>query len=161
MDKKYPDNNCVCETDDEWAGRNLLRDTFMKSAGSSRTRVQHGITADHRPNMVESINHDTPLFWWVDTPETYRRQYFSTETAEKAARPIRAFLEANGVNVKDEPAEYPYEEKWGDELDLVRVFANGGFGNGTCDDPATVAMLPHMQRKIWNLVRFHDDEYKF
>lgn len=162
MDRKYPDNDCVCETDDHWAGRNLLRDAFMKSAGNSRSYERSGLKEPGKPRIMQKVNHDTPLFWMIDTPETYRRRTFSIETAEKAARPIRAFLEANGVEVKDDapmfrdtPKAVPIER------DAVYVYANGSHCDPHANDPATVAMLPHMQRKIWNLVRYHDDEYKF
>lgn len=161
MDRKYPDNNCICETDDHWAGRNLLRQAFER-AGHSRTYERNGLEAPGKPRVMQKVDHDTPLFWMIDTPETYRRRDFSIETAEKAARPIRAFLEANGVTVKDNPPMYLDTPKAVPaERDTVYVYANGSWADPYASDPATVAMLPHMERKLWNLVRFPEDDYRF
>ena len=162
MDRKYPDNNCVCETDEQWAGRNFLRQAF-ETAGKPREKVQHGMNADRTPNMLAKYDHDTQLYWMIESPTTHRRQYFSPEAAEFAARPVRAFLEANGIEVTAEGPIRSQADFWKDNKDLVSVYSNGGWLSSYAEtnDPATVAMLPHMERKIWNLVRYHDDAYRF
>ena len=162
MTIRYPDNKCVCETDEHWIGRNFLRQAF-ENAGKSRSLVQHGMNANGTPNMVEKHDRTTPLYWLVESPATHRRQYFGPEAAEFAARPVRAFLEANSVNVTDQGPQHPEEAFWIDDPDLVSIYSNGGWFDsyaGT-NDPATLAMLPHMERKLWNLVRYGDEEYRF
>lgn len=165
MTIRYPDNNCVCETDEHWIGRNFLRQAFER-AGTVRTKVRHGVKmvdGNQVPNMVEDHSATTPRYWLVESPATHRRQYFSTEAAEFAARPVRAFLEANGINVTDQGPQLQEAEFWKDDPDKVSVYSNGGWFDscGGTNDPATVAMLPHMERKIWNLVRYGDEQYRF
>ena len=149
----YPPNTAVCITDEQWAGCNLLRDAFLASPGHSREYKGQG--PDDKRELLEVISADRPLFWFATSPETAGRQHFSRKLAERDAACIRAFLEANGVNVvaEDEsPADHLRHTSW-KARDLVRVYGNGSHCDPYASDPATVAMLPEMKRKIWNLVR--------
>lgn len=151
MDKIYPRNKCVCDTDEHWIGRNLLRTALLKE-GQSRTYT------NHQQKVWAVVTPDIPLYWTIDTPEISGRKGFSRDVAERGASPVRAFLAANGVAVKDEAPPPP--RAWGDRA-LVRVFsANSSVISGASEAP-TLVMLPEMRRAVWNLVRYNEDEPAF
>lgn len=157
----YPKNTATCETNEQWAGRNLLRSAFLKSSGHSREYKGQGPTG-HR-EVLQVISGDRPLYWSAESPETSGRQHFPLEIAERDAAHVRAFLEANGVNVtaeQEDMQDYIGKTPW-EQRDLVRVYGNGSHCDPHADDPATVAALPEMKRKLWNLVRFDYEAYEF
>ncbi len=137
MKNNPPKNKCTCETNKHWIGRNLLRNAML--------------TREGRPRSMKAVNGSQdlkPLFWLIESPETFRRAEFSVDAAERAAKPVRAFLEDNGVKVTSKPVSLGKD--W-EKRKLVRVFAD------KASEPATIAMLPVMQDTIWGLVRFDNE----
>jgi hypothetical protein len=147
--KKMSKEPVVCKSDDHWEGRNLLHTTLVNpNAGSSRSYNVAGDT------LIEKRNDNTPLYYGIDAPLLHRRREFTIEAAERIARPVVAFLQANGIEVSTEKPDVSNGWKSGD---LVHVFANGSYFDPHATDLPTVVMLPKMSRKVWNLVRFPDE----
>jgi hypothetical protein len=159
MKTVYPANNAICETTEQWRGRNLVRAAFQKSAGQSREYKRVGNEVAH------VVREDRPLYWTLASPEVAGRAHFPIELAMYDAACARSFLEANNVKVTDQfesTSSYIAQTLWPkSDRDLVRVYGNGSYCDPHANDPATVAMVPGMRRKIWNLVRFDYDEYEF
>lgn len=157
----YPANKAICETDDQWRGRNLLRRAFIASEGLSREYKGQG-PADKR-EVLSVVSGDRPLYWGLNSPETEGRQFFPLEIAERDAACVRAFLSVNGVKVTGEledTSSYIHQSPWA-ERDVVRVYGNGSHCDPYASDQATVAMLPEMKRPLWNLVRFDYEKPEF
>lgn len=141
-----------CDSDEHHTGRNLLYFAFRENAGNSRTYKSFR----GGPGIV--MNETTPLYWEISSPLLYRRQFFSQKAAETIARPIVAFLEANGVTVtRDLPPAY--NRPWGAN-GLVSVFTGGANSAPEASDLPTVAMLPATFRHVWELVRYPEDRPK-
>lgn len=161
MKTVYPENKAICETDEQWRGRNLLRQAFLKSDGLSREYKGQG-PADNR-ELLSVVSGDRPLYWSLESPETQGRQFFPLEVAERDAACVRAFLSVNGVNVTEEQeniTSYIHHTPW-EERDVVRVYGNGSHCDPHANDPATLAILPEMKRPLWNLVRYHNEKPEF
>lgn len=141
----YPTVKVVCETDEHWEGCNLLYDALKRDGRMIVTEYMRGGI----PRLV--LNEDTPLYWSIDAPSLHRRQFFCTESAERVARPVRAFLRANGISVTEDGPAYS-NQAWAPR-DLVRVFTNGSRNDPYASDLPAIAMLPEMRRKVWELVR--------
>lgn len=162
MDVIYPPNNAVCETNEQWAGRNLLRQALLR-ATSGHSREYKGQGPEGNRTLSNVVRPDRPLYWHAESPEIEGRQYFPLELAERDASHIRAFLEANNVNVTEEfepVGSYIRRTPW-EQGDLVRVYGNGSHLDPHANDPATIAMLPGMRRQIWNLVRNNYEPFEF
>ena len=139
-----------CDSDELWEGRSLLYAALQRD-GTPRAR-------SYSRNVVRiTLNEETPLYWEIDAPALHRRQYFSREVAEKVARPVVAFLKANGVNVACENPFPVRDQPWAPG-NLVRVFTDGSFCDPYASDLPTIAMLPNMRRQIWELVRYPEDK---
>jgi hypothetical protein len=158
---EYPHNTAVCETDEHWAGRNMLRNAFLASKGQSREYKGQG-PAEQR-EILSIVRPDRPLYWSLESPETQGRTHFSQDLALRDAACVRAFLSANGVSVtaEEEPVtEYLRHTPW-QPSDPVRVYGTGTHADPYASDSATLAILPGTKRALWNLVRFNYDEYEF
>ncbi len=142
----------ICESDDHWVGRNLLHTAFAGEAGSSRRVRYSGNSA------IEMRGEDIPMYYPIDAPVLHRRQYFTLTTAQSVARPVIAFLTANGVAVSE--AHCSSKDTWVSG-DLVHVFSNGSLCDPHANDLPIVALLPKMARKVWNLVRYPEEAPKF
>lgn len=161
MRTEYPANTAICETDEHWAGRNMLRNAFLRSQGQSREYKGQG-PAEHR-EVLSVVRADRPLYWFLESPETQNRTHFARELALRDAACVRAFLKANGIAVTEEEepvTDYLRHAAW-TQPDLVRVYGTGTHADPYAADPATIAILPGMKRTLWNLVRFNYDQYEF
>ncbi|MFP4313868.1 MAG: hypothetical protein ACLFR0_06035 [Alphaproteobacteria bacterium] len=162
MTKKYPSNTSVCDTDEQWAGMNILRDAFLRSAeGWSHARHVNGPKGPNA-DIQQVYGEDIPVSWTLETPKTYRRQFFSQEAAQEGAELVQCFLEANGIDVVNKHLDYYTmngEKPWEDR-DQVVVGTNGT-SDPIATQGSTIFMLPHMRRPLWNLVRFNDERYEF
>ncbi|MCD8563336.1 MAG: hypothetical protein LRY54_04745 [Alphaproteobacteria bacterium] len=163
MRVEYPRNDAVCETDEQWAGRNLLRKAFMESSGQSREYRYTGYHQNQK-NAYLVIRADRPLYWGTKSLEMEGRGTFPLALAKRDAQCMRAFLEANGVNVTDKKelhCDFEAQTPW-PQPDLVRIYDDAPYyGGDNTQDPAAIVMLPAMKRTVWNLVRHHDDTYEF
>lgn len=142
----------VRDGDDLWEGRILLYNAFKKSAGSPYYPSK--VTRPNTNVKHVTLDDSTPIFWDIDAPMLYRRQYFSLAAANRVGDPVIAFLRANNVNVVK---ENPYRlQSWG-SADIVRVFTDSTRYDPHASDPPGIVMLPPMARHIWELVRFPED----
>lgn len=144
--------NVICDTDDHYMGCNLLYQTFNRLAGTS-TSVKY-----QRSGKVYILNESTPLSWQISSPLLERRQYFSSQTAEKVAAPVEAFLKANGLNV--ERGNIDLNKDWPD-ANTVNLYTNGSKCDPHASDLPTLVMLPATYRHVWELVRNQTDRPKF
>lgn len=162
MDKRYPRNTAIQTTDEQWAGSVILRDAFLRSAEGFSYKRQTNGPKGSGAEILNVYAEDVPVCWSLSTPETYRRSHFSRETAERGARLVQAFLQANGVDVVNRALDYSEmngEKPW-DARDQVVVGTNGTSDPYATQD-SSIFMLPHMRRPLWNLVRFDDEKYEF
>jgi hypothetical protein len=142
MPNNHPKNECVCTKDKHWIGRNLLRNAMLAHEGRPRSYPSAKKKSD-----IPAPD-ERPLFWMIESPETFRRPAFTTDVAERAAKPVRSFLKANNIDVTNENVSLKSEWR---KNKLVRVFT------GAASEPATIAMHPNMSEKIWGLVRFDNE----
>lgn len=173
LETTYPEGYWIAQnlnrSLDEGMGRLYLRGAFQRRAGQTSTKAEAEAQAEDvqktkakdAQNTVTPDNPDAALYWMIEASMLVSHLLLD-EHAEYAAIPILAFLKDNGINTTEESPLHNEQNFWKNDKDLVSVNSNGGtLPNYTGrTEPATIAMLPHMEQKIWNLVRYPGDEYK-
>lgn len=155
---------------DQDMGRLYLLGAFQRCAGQTSAKAEEEAKAEAAQkskakgaqNTATPDNPDAALYWMIEASMLVSHLLVGNEHAEYAAIPILAFLKANGIKTTEESPLYNEQHFWKNDKDLVSVNSNGhtlpNYTGRT--EPATIAMLPHMEQKIWNLVRFPGDKYK-
>ena len=156
---RHPENTTATSlSDEERAGRRLLRKAFMHSAGlpwATHDPAYPGCT--HSFKYIEEP--ERPVYWYVDADPIDSEAPLPFLATERDVKNISKFLAQTGVetlNEKEDVADFVAKRPWEDG-DLVRVYGREFYPYPEQAVPVTIAALPHMREKLWDLVRYNFD----